>query len=135
MNAIVLSGIWGVVMMFAGLFLKSSKQIQWTAILGIIALLVVSILDYQAHTMQAQTYFGMMTIDVYTSWFSILITSCCAMYLFIFHKDIAAVGRNEAEYFALIFFVMCGVYLLASYSNLLILFLGIEILSTIHTCR
>ncbi len=129
MNAIVLSGIWGVVMMFAGLFLKSSKQIQWTAILGIIALLVVSILDYQAHSVQAQTYFGMMTIDVYTSWFSILITACCAMYLFIFHKDIAAVGKNEAEYFALIFFVMCGVYLLASYSNLLILFLGIEILS------
>jgi len=34
-----------------------------------------------------------------------------------------------AEYFALIFFVLCGVSILSSFNTLLMLFVGIEILS------
>ena len=33
------------------------------------------------------------------------------------------------EYFALIFFILCGIVLVASFKSLLILFLGIEIIS------
>ena len=39
------------------------------------------------------------------------------------------VGVNYAEYFALIFFILCGITLAASFNSLLILFLGIEIIS------
>ena len=36
---------------------------------------------------------------------------------------------NVAEYFALIFFVLCGVAIASSFKSLLMLFLGIEIIS------
>src|SRR5437762_12377490 len=39
------------------------------------------------------------------------------------------VGVYYVEYFALIFFILCGVTLVTSFHSLLILFLGIEIIS------
>ncbi len=39
------------------------------------------------------------------------------------------VGHNLAEYYALIFFTLCGITLVTSYNSLLMFFLGIEILS------
>jgi NADH:ubiquinone oxidoreductase subunit 2 (subunit N) len=43
--------------------------------------------------------------------------------------DMEKVGHNLAEYFALIFFVLCGVSLVTTFNTLLMLFLGIEIIS------
>ncbi len=39
------------------------------------------------------------------------------------------VGEDVADYFALVFFILSGITLTASYSNLLMLFLAIEIIS------
>jgi NADH-quinone oxidoreductase subunit N len=44
-------------------------------------------------------------------------------------KDIAAIGNNPGEYFALIFFVLCGISIASSFNTLLMLFIGIEIIS------
>jgi NADH-quinone oxidoreductase subunit N len=44
-------------------------------------------------------------------------------------KDIEKVGEHVGEYFALIFFVLCGIALASTYNTLLFLFLGIEIIS------
>src|SRR5258708_831061 len=44
-------------------------------------------------------------------------------------RDMEKVGVNLSEYFALIFFVLCGVSLVTTFNTLLMLFLGIEILS------
>lgn len=129
MNTIVLSALMGVVMMFAGIFLRKSNQIQWVAILGACALMIASIMDMRLPAEDSVVYFDMIEISAYSSWFSTLLSFCFLVYLFLFHKQIAAVGKNDADYFALMYFVMCGVYLLSSYTNLLILFLGIEIIS------
>ena len=44
-------------------------------------------------------------------------------------RDIAAIGNNPGEYFALIFFVLCGISIATSFNSLLMLFIGIEIIS------
>ena len=44
-------------------------------------------------------------------------------------KHIAAVGKYKAEYFALIAFIMVGIFMLSSFNSLLVMFLGIEIVS------
>jgi NADH-quinone oxidoreductase subunit N len=129
MNSIIASALLGVGMMFSGIIFRKSQQIQWAAILSIVILMAVSIVDYVYSGEGTQVMYGMIEISQQSAWFNVLITFCCVVYFFIFHKHIAEVGKNDAEYFALIFFVMCGVYLLTSYSNLLILFIGIEILS------
>ena len=44
-------------------------------------------------------------------------------------RDMEKVGPNLAEYYALIFFTLCGITLVTTYNSLLMFFLGIEILS------
>ncbi len=129
MNAIIVSALLGVVMMFAGIMLKKTVQVQGVAILGILALLGASIFDMNLVAGESKTYYNMIELNSVTAWFNVLITGCSLVYFTLFSKDIAAVGKNDSDYFALLFFVLCGVFLLSSYSNMLILFLGIEILS------
>ena len=42
MNAIVFSAVWGVVMMFGGIFLKKKASAKWLAIVGIALLVIVN---------------------------------------------------------------------------------------------
>jgi NADH-quinone oxidoreductase subunit N len=50
------------------------------------------------------------------------------IYVLLSGSDIVKTGSYAAEYFALILFVLCGVSILTAYNNLLMMFLGIEIL-------
>ena len=54
---------------------------------------------------------------------------CTLLYFLLNGRDIEKVGNNVSEYFALIFFIFCGVAIASSFNTLLMLFLGIEIMS------
>ena len=133
MNAIILSAVWGVVMMLSGAFLKNKNTIRILAFLGAALLLGANLLEtYQGsqgeHFLQIDTkhmlVFGTMGLLTNTVLFA-----CTLIFLLLSAKDIEEVGPNSADYYALIFFVLCGVSLVTSYNNLLMLFIGIEILS------
>ena len=51
------------------------------------------------------------------------------LYFLLNGRDIEAIGNNPGEYFALIFFVLCGISIASSFNSLLMLFIGIEIIS------
>src|SRR5690606_5530843 len=71
----------------------------------------------------------MLRVDVFSLWFFTLMGTVSLLYVGLCAKAIANVGRHVAEYYAVLFFILCGDYLLTTYNNLLILFLGVEILS------
>ncbi|HMN33460.1 MAG TPA: NADH-quinone oxidoreductase subunit N [Chitinophagaceae bacterium] len=129
MIAIVVSVLIGILLMFSGLIFQKSSQVQILAIFGSIALLAANCYDLMLDSRDVVSYFDMISFDKYSSTFNVLVTGCVVLYLLIFKKNIADIGKNDAEYFALIFFILCGAYLISSFTNLLILFLGIEILS------
>ena len=56
-------------------------------------------------------------------------SGCTLLYVLLMGNEIQKVGAHVAEYFALIFFILCGVFLLSTYNNMIMLFIGIEILS------
>lgn len=116
-------------MMFAGIVFRQTRWIQVVALLGILALLGGTIADMRLTGSGSRMFYNMIELNSFSTWFNVLITGCALVYFLFFLDEIIKVGRYEAEYFALLFFILCGVYLLATYSNLLILFLGIEILS------
>ncbi|MCZ2140156.1 MAG: NADH-quinone oxidoreductase subunit N, partial [Bacteroidia bacterium] len=129
MIAIVVSVLMGILLMFSGLFFQKSIQVQILAIFGSIALLAANCYDLMLDSSGVVSYYDMISFDKYSSTYNVLVTACVVLYLFMFKKSIADIGKNDAEYFALIFFILCGSYLISSFTNLLILFLGIEILS------
>ena len=55
--------------------------------------------------------------------------ACTLLYFLLNGRDFENVGEHVSEYFALVFFILCGVCIAATFNTLLMLFLGIEIMS------
>ena len=130
MNAIVISALLGTAMMLAGLVVKKETGIRMLALLGGVLLLGATVLDFQQTGQSARLFFnGMLSLNGYSAWFNLLVSGCFLIYLLMFHRHMSRVGKNDAEYFALLFFIMTGLYMMSMFSNLLVFFIAIEILS------
>jgi NADH-quinone oxidoreductase subunit N len=129
MNAIVLSGIWGVIMMFSGIFTNRLQVVRVTAIVGAAALLFFSVLEMDGFKLFEFDVRNMLVFDNFSILFNIVIFACVLIYFLLSGKDIEKVGMNVSDYYALLFFVLAGVSIASSFNSLLMLFLGIEIIS------
>jgi NADH-quinone oxidoreductase subunit N len=131
MKAIIATTIFGIIMMFTGAFVSNKKAAASLASLLFLLLLGVNVWDLCSTSgSEPQVYFSnMLRVEHYSLWFNTLMTGCSLLYVLLMGKEIQKVGTHVAEYFALIFFILCGLYLLSSYNNMLMLFIGIEILS------
>ncbi|TDW99283.1 NADH-quinone oxidoreductase subunit N [Dinghuibacter silviterrae] len=129
MNVLILSTIWGIVMMFSGLVFKKGGYATYLAIAGALVLLLGSIGDVSNVVITHSTFGGMLSFDGFTELFLSVILVATLFYFLLSGREIEAVGNGGFDYYALIFFVITGITLSASYNNLLMLFLGIEILS------
>ena len=129
MNAIILTAIWGVIMMFGGVFFKKSTTPKYWAIAGLIILIISNVLEFSGHHFFAIDTKGMLKFDNFGLHFNTIAFSCTLLLVLLNGRDIEKVGSNVSEYFALIFFVLCGVSISSSFNTLLLLFLGIEIMS------
>ena len=130
MNAIILTAVWGVVMMLAGAFIKSKSAAKYWAFAGLAIIIAATAVELK----QQDTFFAIDVKDMlhftgYSLTFLIVMFVCTLLYFLLNGRDIEKVGAYPFEYFALIFFVLCGVSLVASFNTLLILFIGIEIIS------
>ena len=117
--------------MFASFMVNSKSAISTLAVVLFAALLGVNIWDLANTPANAPQllYGNMLRIEHYSLWFNTLMTGCSLLYVLLMGREIQKVGAHVAEYFALIFFILCGVYVLSTYNNLLMLFIGIEIMS------
>lgn len=129
MNALILSAVFGVIMMYSGILLKQKGAIRGVAITGLLVLLIVNVMEsYGTRLFNIDTT-GMMRFDRFALLFNSIVFFVVLIYLILSGKDMEKVGKNYAEYLALIYFILSGIVLVASFQSLLILFLGIEIIS------
>jgi NADH-quinone oxidoreductase subunit N len=129
MNTIIVSGLLGVVMMFSGIFTTNKQTIKNIAILGLLILFATNILaTYGMYNLDIDSK-GMLNFNKFGMFFNSIIIFSTLMYVLLSGNDIVAVGSYAAEYFVLIFFILCGVSILSAYNNLLMLFLGVEIMT------
>ena len=129
MSAIILSAIWGVIMMFGGVFFKKATTPKYWAIAGIIIILLANVLEFSGtHLFNVDTK-GMLKFDNFTLHFNTIAFASTLLLFLLNGRDVEDVGSNVSEYFSLIFFVLCGVAISSSFNTLLLLFLGIEIMS------
>lgn len=117
-------------MMLGGAFIKSKATPKYLAIFGLVVILV-------ANCMQMNSGSSFFAIDVkemlhfnsFNLTFINVAFGCTLLYFLLNGRDIEKVGENVSEYFALIFFVLCGVAIISTFNSLLMLFIGIEIVS------
>jgi NADH-quinone oxidoreductase subunit N len=129
MNALLLSAVLGVIMMFSGIVLKQKSAMRNIAIGGMFLLVLCNIFEMNGVVFFHINVAGMMHFDRFATLFTTIIFISTLIYLILSARDMEKVGSYYAEYFALVFFILCGVVLASSFSSLLILFLGIEIIS------
>ncbi|MBM3442985.1 MAG: NADH-quinone oxidoreductase subunit N [Bacteroidetes bacterium] len=130
MNAMILSALWGVVMMFTGLATPSARMHGRLAILGMTLLTGAAWLDFIGFSLLSDsTAGGMLLFGTYESLFILLMSGCALLYLLLSVEPMSEGGSPISDPLALHFFVMTGICIVAGYRSLLMLFLGVEILS------
>lgn len=130
MNAIILTAILGVVLMFCGVFISNKSVPRFVAIFGMLAIIATSLHELlSTKSLFRFNYHEMLKFDNFNLLFIVIAMVSVLLYLLLSGKEVEKVGVHTGEYFALISFVMCGVSLVASFNTLLMLFIGVEIMS------
>ena len=129
MNAIILSAILGIVMMYSGVALKNKTTIKNIAIVGVILLLVANWLEFMGLQFFNVDTKGMLVFSNFGVLFNTIAFGSTLIYFLLSGSELEKIGKTNADYFALIFFILCGVSIVSSFENLLMLFIGIEIIS------
>lgn len=130
MNAIILTAAWGVLMMLGGAFIKSKATPKYLAIIGLIVVIIFNCVEMNSGMPLFNFDIkGMLTFKSYSLTFINVAYGCTLLFFLLNGRDIEKVGEHVSEYFALLFFILCGVALISTFNSLLILFIGIEIVS------
>ena len=130
MNAIIFSAIWGVLMMYAGFLFKSKNTIHQLAVAGVVLLVALNIYELIAGmSLIAIDTKGMLYHSTYGLIFLLIMLVATLMYFLLSGNEIQSTGKSSADLYALIFFILSGIGVIAGYKSLLMLFIGIEIVS------
>src|SRR5215475_7249083 len=104
MNAIILSAVWGIIMMFSGIFTRNKAAIRNVAILGLVVLLYANYSDMTGHHWFPIDTKKMLFFDVFGLLGNGIAFASTLLYVLLSGRDMEKVGVNLAEYFALLFF-------------------------------
>jgi NADH-quinone oxidoreductase subunit N len=129
MNAIIVSALLGVVMMFSGIWVKNKSVVTNIAVVGLLILLTANLLNACGAWVIHVNVHNQLNFEPFGMFFNTIAFASTLLYVLLSGRDMEKTGVHTAEYYALIFFVLCGVSILTSFNGLLMLFLGIEILS------
>lgn len=129
MNALILSAVSGVIMMFSSFLLKDRSAVRTLAHILLVAIIVVNLLELRDVSLITVDSKGLLAFDRFALMFSLVANISTLAFFLLSSKDMERVGMNYADYFALIFFILAGMAISVSFKSLLMLFLGIEIIS------
>src|SRR5947209_1905473 len=102
MNSIILTAVWGIVMMFGGVFIKNKKAPAYLAIAGVILVLFANC----AELVSGEPWFDidvkeMLHFNSFNLTFLSVAYSCTLLFFLLNGRDFERVGSNVSEYFAL----------------------------------
>ncbi|NIG53174.1 NADH-quinone oxidoreductase subunit N [Chitinophaga sp. Cy-1792] len=129
MNALISTALSGVVLMFVGLFVRNKQHIKFFAIAAVIICLIADLALLPTVQLGGYILYGMIEVSKFSVIFNAVALGATLLYFLLSGSEFEKVGEHVADYFALIFFILSGIILASSFSNLLMLFLAIEIMS------
>lgn len=129
MNTIILSAILGVVMMFSGIFITNKSAYKHIAAALLVILFACNFAEGYGFKIFSVNPKYLLRFDKFNLLFNSICIFSTLVWVLLSGREIEKVGKYTAEYYALILFVLCGVAIVTSYTSLLMLFIGIEIIS------
>ena len=125
MSALIFTIVLGILVLYLG-FAKNKALLSPVAVVGLIVSIILSAKDWG---LESKYFHDMVQFDNFSIAFNISM-SIVTILIFLFGIDYyKRMEHHVAELYALMIFALSGAFLMTSYSNLIMLFLGIEILS------
>lgn len=129
MNIIILSALSGIILMFSGFYIKNHRALNILSVLLFIMMIIGGICQLNGCEILHAQYDNMIKSSPFGVTFFMVLVLLAIFYLLL-NKDLfPKVGKHLSEYYALIFFSFVGIAVLAQFTNLVSMFLGIELLS------
>ncbi|MET1054285.1 MAG: NADH-quinone oxidoreductase subunit N [Pedobacter sp.] len=124
MNIIITIVVTALVVLYAGLF-KATKALLPLTLVGLLVALGFCVTSWDTNTV----YYGMMQMNNFAIAFSSLLILGTAFIFLLTENYFAKDSENVAEYYTLILFALSGGVMMVSYTNMSMLFIGLEIMS------
>ena len=128
MKEIVIISLLGIAVLALDV-LKMRKLVLPVIMIGLLGLIGVSIADWGLNETPFAQYGGMLTFDNTALSFTIVFATIALLWFLLAGDNYASGTSQRTDIFALVLFSLCGAVVLSAYTNLVMLFLGVEILS------
>lgn len=115
--------------MFSGFVFKDKRHLNVLAVLLFVAMIVSAVFQLQGCEILSGKYPNMLETDSYRISFFMILCLVGIYYVLVNRYNFSKPGSQVSDYLALIFISFTGIAVLSSFNNLLLMFLGIEILS------
>lgn len=124
MKTLYILSALGVIALLAEIF-KFKKLLLPIVLVGLLGAIGVAVMDWNTNI---HYYNNMLTFDNYGLLFTILICGVSFLW-FLMSQDFFSEESSKTDHYALSLFAIIGATIMVSYSNMVMLFIGIEILS------
>ncbi|MBI4161458.1 MAG: NADH-quinone oxidoreductase subunit N [Acidobacteria bacterium] len=101
----------------------------WNGRLALLGVVLAGFATAGLWTRPASPFPGALVLDRYSLGFALLLLFACAVTLLCSFRDLDRIGPRSGEYCALLLFAAVGMIVFTAATNLLVLFLGLEVLS------
>lgn len=115
----------GVIVLLGGVF-NLKQDLKNITLFGLAFIFVLNLFDWGANI---RYYNDMMYVDNFAVAFTEIIILFALLIFLLTDLHISSNNQNIGEFFAILLFTLLGAQIMVSYSNLVMLFIGIEILS------
>lgn len=128
MNTLIILSILPIVLLYLGLY-KAQKSLLPVTVIGLLVALGLAIFDYTTLDTAKPVYHGMMLFNNYAVVFSVVTIAVTILIILLSKGYFEKISDHIAEYYAIVLFALAGIVIMVSFYNLVMLFIGIEIMS------
>jgi NADH-quinone oxidoreductase subunit N len=126
MTTLIIISVLPIVLLYMGLY-KAQKALLPVTIAGLLVALGAAVLQWNDNA--SPIYHGMMLFNNFSIAFSVISIISTILILLLSKGYFEKISSHIAEYYAIILFSLAGIIVMVSYHNLVMLFIGIEIMS------
>jgi NADH-quinone oxidoreductase subunit N len=118
--------IVGAFILIAGVFLKRSAVVVYTSFIGLVGSMIIAGMQWDN---PQSGFYGMIQNDNFSVFFDFIFIAAGIITILMARNYLIARGIERHEFYALILFSTVGMMTMASSSDLVVIFLGLEIMS------
>ena len=106
MNAIIVSALLGVIMMFTSWGIKGEKSQKYIALMGLAILILANLSQLNGWYVIEYDTKGMLAFSRYGIYANTILFTLTFLYVWINGDEISKIGNHAADFYALFFFIL-----------------------------